>query len=370
MSDQDKASKTEAPTSKRLNEAFQKGDFAKAPEVAAAFTLAAAFGVFAFVIPEKADTLRELAKRLFGGLHQLEVNRETTAEALTGFISSGMAFLAPLFAAVMFAGLAAGGLQTGFRISPKAIEPKLNKLNPINGAQNLLNGKKMVQFLVDLMKFAAVGAVLYGVIGNILHDPVFYTVVTPSHLAKFIFETFMVMLVNLVLAISAIAAAHLAWQKKSKMDDLKMTKQEVKDEMKSAEGDPQVKNQRRQLARRLLERRMLDAVPMADVVVTNPTHFAIALRYDRNEDEAPIVLAKGTQRLARRMKAVAKAHGVPMVENKPVARILYQIAAVDEPIPAQLYQVIAEILGHVYKTHRHYFYELKRRREAANRAAA
>jgi len=368
VSDQDKASKTEEPTPKKLRDAQDKGDFAKAPEVAAAFTLAAAFGVFVFLIPEKADTLRELARTVFGGLHELVINRETVADGLNMFLKEGMIFLLPLFAAVALAGVTAGGLQTGFRISPKAMEPKLDKLNPINGAKQLFSGKKFVQFLVDLLKFAAVGLILYGLIQTILNDPVFYTVVTPSHLARFVYETFMVMLVNLVMAIGAIAAIHLAYQKKSKLDDLKMTKQEVKDEMKNAEGDPMIKNQRRQMARRMMERRMLDAVPLADVVVTNPTHFAIALRYERGRDEAPIVLAKGKQRFARRIKAIAAANGVPMVENKPVARILFQIAAVDEPIPTQLYEVIAEILSHVYRTHKNYFYELKRRRAEAQKS--
>jgi flagellar biosynthetic protein FlhB len=139
----------------------------------------------------------------------------------------------------------------------------------------------------------------------------------------------------------------------------------VKDEMKSAEGDPVIRNMRRQMARRMIQRQMLAAIPTADVIITNPTHFAIALKYERGVDQAPIVLAKGENAFAQRIKAIAAAHDVPMVENRPVARMLFKFGKVGETIPAQLYHVVAEILGFVYRTHRYYFHELKQRRLAA-----
>ena len=141
-----------------------------------------------------------------------------------------------------------------------------------------------------------------------------------------------------------------------------MTRQEVKDEHKNSQGDTGVKIAQRRLARRLLQTQMLDAVPTADVVVTNPTHFAIALKYERGRDAAPVILAKGEQRFARRIKEIAAENGVPMVENKPVARLLFAMGKVGEAIPPELYQAVAEILAVVYRTHRYYFYRLRSRR--------
>jgi flagellar biosynthetic protein FlhB len=143
-----------------------------------------------------------------------------------------------------------------------------------------------------------------------------------------------------------------------------MTKQEIKEENKAQEGDPRYRQIRRQMARRLLQKQMLSAVPTADVVITNPTHFAIALKYQRGQDKAPVVLAKGERLFAQRIKALAAEHGVPMVENKPVARMLYKYGKVGKPIPAELYRAVAEILAFVYKTHRYYFHQLRARRAA------
>ena len=141
-----------------------------------------------------------------------------------------------------------------------------------------------------------------------------------------------------------------------------MTREEVKDERRNAEGDALVKNALRRMARRLEQKQMLSAVPTADVIVTNPTHYAVALKYERGRDQAPVVLAKGENQFARRIKALAAEHGVPTVENKPVARLLFAMGEVGATIPPQLYQAVAEILAVVYRTHRYYFHELKTRR--------
>lgn len=362
MSDQDKASKTEEPTSKRLKEAFAEGQFAKAPEVAAAFTLAAAFVVFVFIVPSHAALLAELGRRTFGRLGQVDFSHSSAVYWFQLFVKEGLVFLLPLFAVVVTGVVAAGALQTGFRISPKALGMKFERLNPVNGAKNLVSSHKFIQFAVDLMKFGVVGVVLYIVIKRILKDPIFHFVVPPHHLVTFIYETFLVMLVNLLVALSIIATLHLLYQKKKKHDDLRMTKQEVKDEHRSQEGDPAIKNKRRSMAIRMMQKQMLAAVPNADVVVTNPTHYAVALKYEQGKDVAPVILAKGHQRFALRIKRLAQEHGVPTVENRMAARLLYKLGRVGEPIPSELYQVIAEILRYVYKTHRLYFHELRRRR--------
>jgi flagellar biosynthetic protein FlhB len=162
--------------------------------------------------------------------------------------------------------------------------------------------------------------------------------------------------------LAVIAAISYAWEKFKTSKELMMTREEVKDDRRSTEGNQLMKGAMRRMARRLMQKQMLSAVPTADVVVTNPTHFAVALKYERGKDKAPVVLAKGDNRFAQRIKAIAAEHGVPVVENKPVARVLFAMGKVGEVIPSELYQAVAEILAVVYRTHRYYFHELKARR--------
>jgi flagellar biosynthetic protein FlhB len=165
-----------------------------------------------------------------------------------------------------------------------------------------------------------------------------------------------------LLALGIVAAISYSYEKFKTAKELMMTVQEVKDEHRNAEGNAESKAALRRMGRRLLQKQMLSAVPTADVIVTNPTHYAVALKYERGVDQAPVVLAKGENRFAQRIKALAAEHGVPTVENKPVARFLFATGKVGEPIPAELFQAVAEILAVVYRTHRYYFHCLKARR--------
>jgi flagellar biosynthetic protein FlhB len=186
--------------------------------------------------------------------------------------------------------------------------------------------------------------------------------VEAAYLGTFINNAAMTFFGRLLLSLGVIAALSYAWEKYKTGQDLMMTRQEVKDEHKNSEGDGHVKSAMRRMARRLMQKQMLDSVATADVVVTNPTHFAVVLKYERGKDHAPVVLAKGENRFAQRLKALAAEHGVPTVENKPVARMLYAMGEVGEGIPPELYQAVAEILAVVYRTHRYYFHQLKTRR--------
>jgi flagellar biosynthetic protein FlhB len=169
----------------------------------------------------------------------------------------------------------------------------------------------------------------------------------------------------LIVAMGLLAIVNYTYQRFKVGEDLKMSKQELKDEHKQAEGDPMIKSARRQMARQLVERQMFAAVPDADMVVTNPTHYAVALRYDRGREDAPVVLAKGKNLIAQRIKALARENGVPVIENKPVARGLYKLGKPGQPIPPQMYQVVAQVLAYVYRTHRRYFREREHLRRRA-----
>ena len=359
---EDKASRTEQATPKRRDEAFRNGQFAQSPDVAVAFSLVAAFVTLVFAAPGVASRVMALGAYVLGNLQRFEVSSSGVSFWMQQAFTFMGALTFPIVAAALFAGVAAGGLQTGFRLTPKVLELKWDRLNPATGIQRVISKEVFVRLGIDLLKLAALSAVLWAAISRILDDPIFYTPVAPVHVGAFISDTTLYMLVRIAVAVSIIAVISYvhAWRKTN--TDLMMTKEEVKQERKNAEIDPHVKAAQRALARRLLQRQMLQAVPTADVVVTNPTHFAVALKYERGRDRAPVVVARGRDVFARRIKELAARHEVPMVENKPVARALYKYGQVGREIPAQLYQAVAEILGFVYRTHRYYFHRLKARR--------
>ena len=274
--------------------------------------------------------------------------------------------LLPVLLACAVAAVLVGGIQSGFRASPKAVGFKPEALNPVAGFGRIFSKATMVRAGLDLLKLIAIGFTLFLGARTLLGDPLFSAPVEAAYLGTFINSAALSFFSRLLLSLGIIAAMSYAWEKYKTNQDLMMTKQEVKDEHKNQEGDAHVKGAMRRMARRLLQKQMLDSVATADVVVTNPTHYAVVLKYERGKDKAPIVLAKGENRFAQRLKALAAEHGVPMVENKPVARMLFAMGEVGEAIPPGLYQAVAEILAVVYRTHRYYFHQLKTRRlEAA-----
>jgi len=193
-------------------------------------------------------------------------------------------------------------------------------------------------------------------------DPLFSSPVEAGYLGQFLNHATILFLTRLVLALGIVSAISYAYEKFKTSREMMMTREEVKEERKGAEGNMQTKAAMRRMARSLMQKQMLSAVSTADVVITNPTHFAVALKYERGKDQAPVILAKGENRFAQRIKALAAEHGVPTVENKPVARLLFAMGKVGEVIPAELYQAVASILAVVYRTHRYYFHRLKSRR--------
>lgn len=256
----------------------------------------------------------------------------------------------------------AGGLQSGFNLTPKALGFKWERLNLVQGYERIFSKQVFVHAGIESLKMVAIGGMLWVGARKLLLDPLFTAPVEASYLGKFISQASIELFSRLLVAMGLVAAISYGYEKFKVSRDLMMTREEVKEEMRSTEMDSRVKGFRRRLARRLLQKQMLSAVATADVVITNPTHYAVALKYERNKDKAPVVLAKGENRFAMRLKAIAIENGVPIVENKPVARVLYSMAKVGETIPTDLYRVVAEILAVVYRTHRYYFHRLKSRR--------
>jgi flagellar biosynthetic protein FlhB len=366
MAESDRDSRTEEPTAKRLSEAFSEGQFARSQDVNIAFSLAAAFIALLFAGPSIAGRVAEIGAFIFGHLHRFEINTSAVANLVGAVFGVLGALSFPIVATCLVAGVAASGLQTGFRLTPKVLEVKWERLNFVQGFSRVLSKAVFAQLGIDLLKLAALGAVLWGAIRRILDDPIFYTPVDIRHVGTFILDSSLYVLVRITVACGIIAVISYVYQWRKTRKDLRMTREEVKQERKNSEIDPHVKSAQRALARRLLQRQMLAGVPTSDVVVTNPTHFAVALKYERGRDRAPVVIAKGRDVFARRIKEIAARHEVPVVENKAVARALYRYGQVGREIPAQLYQAVAQILGFVYRTHRYYFHRLKARRLGAS----
>ena len=367
MADEDK---TEEPTAKKRTDSYSSGQFAKAPEINTAFVLFTAVIVLAVMAPSKAREMGVFAENILGRLHTIEVTREGALRTLFSMGKFLVDFILPLAVISFLASLMAEGLQTRFRLTPKAFGFKGNRINPIKGFQRVFGKDALAHFVVDLMKFGAVAGIIVLSLFDIMRHPIFTAMIQPGQVGLFILYLFLLILFRLFLMIAFIAVINYMYQRHSNHQKMKMSKQEVKEEQKSQEVDPHVKNAQKSLAGRLMRKQMLDEVPTADVVVTNPTHFAIALKYERGKDAAPVVLAKGSGAFAMKIKSIAAEHDVPTVENKPVAQLLYKIAQVGQVIPVELYQVVAEILAHVYKAHSYYFFRLRSRRLSAKTASA
>jgi len=362
MSDVDKSSKTEPPTEKKLSEARSRGQFAKAPEISMTATLLAGLLVLFFWAPSKAEDVIQFTKSIFENIHRIEATQEGMLVTLTETFMSLALVILPMLAGCFFAALIAEGVQTGFSFTPKAMEPKFNKMNPVSGVKRIWGLKALKTFAVDFLKFLAIGTVVWVTVLIFLKDPIFYAPIPIQHVPGFIYELMIIMFALLFLMLLIVAIINFIIKKQEHTEEMKMTKQEVKEERKSKEVSEEVKSAQRKKAMEMAMGQNLQNVSTADVVVTNPTHYAVALKYEKGTDNAPVVVAKGHDMLARKIKTIAKEFDVPMVEDKPVAQMLFALGILNEPIPLQLYQVVARILADVYAKHSYYFHRLKARR--------
>ncbi len=356
--------KTEEPTAKKREDAFKEGHFARSSEVGIVGVMLGAYIVMAMGLKERLYPVLHLSKSIFSNLQDTDFSQEGILTLFKKDFLVNFYALGPFLGLCSLGALAAGGLQTGFKLTQEALSFKWERLNPIQGFQRWFSGNIWHSFGIELFKFASIGVLLYHSLKSLLQDPLFSVPVSIYNFSFFLSEAFLKLLGKLLsaLGLMAILAYLYQWHKTTK--ELRMTRQEVKEEYKQAMGDPLLKSIRKRLSFQLLQKQLLEKVPTADVIITNPTHYAIALKYEQGKDQAPIVLAKGKNSFAERIKALAKTYEVPVVENKPTARLLYKIGRVGQPIPVELYRVVAEILSYVYKTHKYYFYKLKVRRQA------
>lgn len=353
---EDRGEKTEQATPRRLEEAWKHGQFARSSEVQTVFVLLA--GVMALFLagPDVWQRLGLGVAGLLGHLHDVPVK----PDSMQKFFIDGALLVAacvwPVVLAVVVAALLAGGIQSRFRTAPEALAINWDRVNPLAGFQRTFSVRSLIPTLIAFAKLAVVVVLSYQVIREIAEDPIFYTTVDVTRIGAFIASSSFKITLRIVFALVVLASIDYAYQFWRTQQDLMMTKEEVKEEAKNQEGDPKIKAAQRRRRQHLTQRKMLAEVPQADVVVTNPTHLAIALRYDARSMRAPRVVAKGARLNAQRIREIARQHQVPVIENKPLARLLFKHARVGGEIPAQLYAAVAEILAYVYRINAYRYY--------------
>jgi flagellar biosynthetic protein FlhB len=341
--------KTEAATDKKRQDARLDGQIARSPEfMTAAFLLGttvtmatAGPTLWRFLLDMMGQTL------LFAG-DEARFGTATVA-LLQGLGWKTLAALAGILAAGLAIAVGVSVGQVGPLLTTKTLAPKFSRLNPVAGAQRLLSTRALVDLAKQVAKLLAVSLVVYGTLRRAIPDLELLARLEPAVLLAVVGDHAMVLLRNTGLLFLALAIADYGYQRWQTAEDLKMTKQEVKDEYRNAEGDANVKARRRAIARDRIRKQMFADVPSADVVIVNPTHIAIAIRYDPDLAPAPVVVALGERKVAERIKALAFASGVPVIENKPLARALIKVARLGSMIPVDFYLAVAEVLAFVMR---------------------
>jgi flagellar biosynthesis protein FlhB len=348
--------KTEQATPKHLEEALKKGQFARSPEVQTLFVLMAGFLALKFTGPELWNRLVTAQVSILGHLHEFTL----TTDAMQRYaIDSALTFAAcagPIVVAVLLGGLLAGGIQSRFQTASEALSTDWERVNPVAGLQRLFSMRSGVQALLSLLKLGVIGGLSYAEVRSVLEDPIFNSAVDVARIAGFLAESSLRIGLRVGFAIAVLAAIDYGYQLWRTQRDLMMTKEEVKEELKNSEGNPHMKARQRRRRQSKSFRQMLAEVPKADVIVTNPTHIAIALRYDRKTMKAPKIVAKGTRLNALKIREIAGQHQIPIIENKPLARMMFKYGKVGGEIPAQLYAAVAEVLAWVYGVNRYRYY--------------
>jgi flagellar biosynthetic protein FlhB len=345
----DKDSKTEEPTEKKIRDTVEKGKLPTSREAPILASFLAILAAALFVVPQNAGGLGRFLGVFLEKPEDWPIG--TAADVLTLYkfvlIEAGRAIMAVVIL-LMLAGIVASALQNMPRFVLERIAPQASRISLAKGWNRLFGAQGFVEFAKSVGKLGLVAAVLVVVMSDLpqrmlsgmLTQPTAFNAVIAALTVKVITVVVFVMLV--------IAGFDIVWSRFHWFQELRMTRQEVKDEMKQAEGDPMVKSRRRSIARDRARQRMIAAVPTATLVIANPTHFAIALRYNRDKDSAPVVVAKGTDLIALKIREVAQEHGVPIFEEIALARSMYKQVSVDSVIPSQFYQAVAELVRAVY----------------------
>jgi flagellar biosynthetic protein FlhB len=350
MAETDGQEKTEQPTQKKLNESRDEGQVAKSMEINSLIIFTSGLMLLYWGHNALGESLSKLTIKIFSSLDVLDLNINSfRLYVKDGFLFLGLTLL-PLFAGLFVAGFAASVSQVGFNFSFKALKPKGEKLNPLQGIKKVfISSKSIIELLKSLLKLVVITLAVYYVLSDILLQATSLIQLNVSEIVHFMIKSALELTWKLALIYAVFAAADFIYQKFTFKKQMMMTKQEVKEENKQSEGDPFTKSRIRKIQFMASRRRMMKEVPNADVVITNPTHYAVALKYDLNKDSAPKVVAKGIDEVARKIKEIAADNNVPLHEDRELARALYKICEVGDFIPEKLFKAVAQILAYVYQ---------------------
>lgn len=342
--------KTEQPSDKRLKEGRDKGQVAKSIELNSLVIFTSGLILVYLTQSFIGNRISQTSYSIFSNLDILDLNvniiQNYTKEALIFLITT----VSPVLLGLMAAGVAISVAQVGFSFSMKALTPKMERFNPIAGVKRIFfSPRSLMEVLKSLLKLTVIGSFTYFVLEEFVLGSTNLIELTIPEIVDFMFEASYNLLWKISLVYALIASIDFGYQKFKFKKDMMMTKQEVKEESKDADGNPEIKSRIRRIQYQMAHKRMMKDVPTADVVITNPTHFAVAIKYDMNSEKAPIVVAKGMDSLAQKIKEIATKNNVPLYEDVLLARSLYKLCKIGDFIPEQLFKAVAQVLAYIYQ---------------------
>ncbi len=348
-------SKTEKATPRKREKVRGEGSVARSPELTSAIMLFVSTVLLFYFGPSMMNRTKVMMAEMLGSIGQVDLTVDALPQQLGSMMLSVAAVLVPLFATIMTIGVAVNVAQVGFRITPKAAYPNFARLNPMTGIGRLFSAHSIVELLKNIVKVVAVAFVLYAIVKSQLGALFSLANVPAASLPEAAGGIVGEVMLLAALCLVVIGLLDYFYNRHEHEQSIKMTKEEVREEARQADGDPAVRGKIREIMIRRTIQRMMKKVPEADVVITNPIHLAIALKYDREKSAAPVVVAKGARKVAERIKEIAREHGVPVVENRPLAQALFKTVEIGQEIPAELFKAVAEVLAYVYRLKKKYF---------------
>ena len=346
---QDEDSKTEEPTEKKISDAIEKGNVPVSKEASVMVSFLAILLIGSFATVSGARRLSQVLARFIDDAEGFKLGNGADAIMLTRVVGLEVGrFLIPIVVILMVGGLAAAWFQNAPRIVPDRIKPELSRISLAKGWKRIFGVEGLVEFAKASFKFATIAVVALVLLRSDQTALVNAMFTDPSDLPETILRLAMRLLSGVAIATIVLVAADLVWARVNWRRKLRMSRRDIKDEHKQMEGDPLVKARMRSLARDRARNRMMAGIPKATLVIANPTHFAVALRYDRDEDAAPYVVAKGQDLIALKIRQIAEDNQIPVIENKELARALYPAVEIDRMIPPQFYRAVAEVIYYVY----------------------
>lgn len=341
--------KTEEPTPKKKKDARKQGNIAKSAEVNKAMTFIAILVVIYMMSGSIISELQGFIVNILSGDFSMTMNDNTIKILMFKVMMSFMKIVLPISLIIMVFGILGSLIQTGLFFSMESLKPKFSKLNPLTGLKNMFSMKAIVNLIKSMVVICIMIYLGYSFMSKNFEGIIKSGDIYLPYMFNIVLDLIKSILTSITLAVAVVATLDYGYEKFSHKKGLKMTKQEVKEEYKQMEGDPHIKGKIKQKQRQMANQRMMQAVPSSTVILTNPTHISIAIRYEQGKDTTPIVVAKGVDEVAFRIREIAKSHEIPIIENVPLARLIYKEVDIDQEIPEEMYKAVAEVLVAVYK---------------------